>query len=722
MSKNSEQNNSNFTPLESIEQAKKLSDEELLNYLLNYWHLEAPIITGYVRVLGLDKKLAWLKDIKNQKGEVLEYPFYDWRVKESLYKLGAYIGKGVREEYRDNYVQIHFRLSNKNEREKWWNPFLINCDQSSIKVLERLPKEELVTDGDYILLPQTAISYHIKKNIKKAEKEIDEAIKEKKNLLSEEENKLNNKTSELEKLNTTFTQKSDLISSLQYQSEEISSSIVKQSAKIQKLTIEEENLIMRINTLKDFIKERADWLHKLDLITDEVYESFKLESNSDFQPDKETIAFNAINNNFSDLVSYIHSYTFNKGIVYPRFLIEDFLTLLRTNDFIILSGLSGSGKTQIVKSFAEAMSGVAKVIPVKPNWTSSEDLLGFYNPLQRSYLTAPFLDALIEAERDPSRLHIICLDEMNLARVEYYFADFLSALENRDVQPEIVLYSSDEAEHVFSEFKAVIKILDEARGEIPEESINDFGHFLSNKDINEKLRNMIGINDNETFVSLHSRLRRMLNGILNVPSKLKFPGNVRIIGAINIDETTHYLSPKVLDRAHIIKFDSPLRYNLKEISEQITAYKIEPKKVYVNPSEFLPLRNKYPDYDLSDSLVNTLKSWANDHFEKVGVDLGLRTIRQSLLYRNLLSELDVSEKQILNNILRHKLLPRLSIDGNKKVGSTEESMHDIIKKFHADVSSQLDGESIPDSNNASIELERMIKKAENSDLVYNYWV
>jgi len=84
MSKNSEQNNSNFTPLESIEQAKKLSDEELLNYLLNYWHLEAPIITGYVRVLGLDKKLAWLKDIKNQKGEVLEYPFYDWRVKESL--------------------------------------------------------------------------------------------------------------------------------------------------------------------------------------------------------------------------------------------------------------------------------------------------------------------------------------------------------------------------------------------------------------------------------------------------------------------------------------------------------------------------------------------------------------------------------------------------------------------------------------------------------------
>jgi len=447
-----------------------------------------------------------------------------------------------------------------------------------------------------------------------------------------------------------------------------------------------------------------------------------MDSISGFQPDKETIPFKEINGSFSDLVSYIHSYTLGKGIIYPRFLIEDFLTLLRTNDFIILSGLSGSGKTQIVKSFAEAMCGVAKVIPVKPNWTSSEDLLGFYNPLQRSYLTAPFLDALIEAERDPSRLHLICLDEMNLARVEYYFADFLSALENRDVQPEIVLYSAEEAEHVFSEFKAVIKIIDEAKGEIPEESINDFGHFLSNKDINEKLRNIIGINDNETFVSLHSRLRRMLNGILNVPSKLKFPNNVRIIGAINIDETTHFLSPKVLDRAHTIKFDSPLRYDMKEISEQITSYTITPKKVYVNPTEFVPLRDKYPNYDLNDPLVNTLRSWANEHFEKVGVDLGLRTIRQSLLYRNLLAELSVSEKQILNNIIRHKLLPRLSIDGNKKVGSTEENMHEIIKKFHADVSSQLDGESIPDSNNASIELERMIKKAENSDLVYNYWI
>lgn len=52
----------------------------------------------------------------------------------------------------------------------------------------------------------------------------------------------------------------------------------------------------------------------------------------------------------------------------------------------------------------------------------------------------------------------------------------------------------------------------------------------------------------------------MISGILNIPSSIKFPLNVRIIGAINIDETTHYLSPKILDRAHIMKFDSPLLF------------------------------------------------------------------------------------------------------------------------------------------------------------------
>ena len=80
----------------------------------------------------------------------------------------------------------------------------------------------------------------------------------------------------------------------------------------------------------------------------------------------------------------------------------------------------------LVKSFADAIGGKAFIIPVKPNWTSAEDLLGYYNPLEKKYLATPFLEALLEAQNNPTIPYFICLDEMNLARIEYYFADFLS--------------------------------------------------------------------------------------------------------------------------------------------------------------------------------------------------------------------------------------------------------------------------------------------------------
>ena len=74
-------------------------------------------------------------------------------------------------------------------------------------------------------------------------------------------------------------------------------------------------------------------------------------------------------------------------------------------------------------------------MPVKPNWTGSDDLLGYYNPIERRYHPSQFLLALLEAAREPEIPHFICLDEMNLARVEYYFADFLSLLETRGEAP-----------------------------------------------------------------------------------------------------------------------------------------------------------------------------------------------------------------------------------------------------------------------------------------------
>jgi hypothetical protein len=113
---------------------------------------------------------------------------------------------------------------------------------------------------------------------------------------------------------------------------------------------------------------------------------------------------------------------------------------LRTRGFVVLSGLSGSGKTALATRYAEIVGAQSLLVPVAPNWTTNEDLLGYVDPFGGEYRHTPFSEFLIAAQdeheqavkdgRTAQPFHLI-LDEMNLARVEYYFAKFLSAMELR---------------------------------------------------------------------------------------------------------------------------------------------------------------------------------------------------------------------------------------------------------------------------------------------------
>ncbi|MGB5056063.1 MAG: AAA family ATPase, partial [Nitrospirales bacterium] len=270
--------------------------------------------------------------------------------------------------------------------------------------------------------------------------------------------------------------------------------------------------------LRVYVRSKADRLFQLEFITQPQRDA--LFPNNLSEPDdekKDWPRLDEIGNGAAGAINHIQRYLYRGGIRYPRALLANFFALLQTGDLIILSGLSGSGKTNLVKSFANATGNVAHVIPVKPNWTSAEDLTGYYNPLQRAYVTTPFLDALRAAEADPERLHIICLDEMNLARVEYYFADFLSAMEERSKDPVIDLYSDDEAGHVHTEFRLFVETILNA---VPEDSFQNLGEFLSHKEVVRMLQDRLGVEDGESILQLHSRLRRMVAGVLNVPSRL----------------------------------------------------------------------------------------------------------------------------------------------------------------------------------------------------------
>ena len=121
----------------------------------------------------------------------------------------------------------------------------------------------------------------------------------------------------------------------------------------------------------------------------------------------------------------------------------------------------------------------------------------------------------------------------------------------------------------------------------------------------------------------------MLSGVINTPSVIEIPANVRIIGAINIDETTHYLSPKILDRAHIMKFKSPLLTDWDDIFIEIDGYDFEDvSKPMIFEIGELGQRKTYPKFERTEPFCELFVDLNKRFFNQLGVEFGMRTIRQ----------------------------------------------------------------------------------------------
>ena len=189
--------------------------------------------------------------------------------------------------------------------------------------------------------------------------------------------------------------------------------------------------------------------------------------------------------------------------------VKDFVnihTALKCSSLVILSGLSGTGKSAIVDIYARAL-GINNTgnpdenrllfIPVRPSWNDDSDLLGYVDLVHMVYRASDsgFVDFLVRAQKEENKnkLFIVCFDEMNLARVEHYFSQFLSLLERPANQRELQLY--------------------------------------------------------------YKQYSGRLYNSTEYPNRIKIGDNVKFIGTVNIDESTYHFSDKVLDRANVIQLD-----------------------------------------------------------------------------------------------------------------------------------------------------------------------
>lgn len=495
-----------------------------------------------------------------------------------------------------------------------------------------------------------------------------------------------------------------------------------QAAKrMDRFTQEQQAMNQRLHQLSDLIADKGRRLVAMGLLDESDLQALLPQIKARHEQPSHDFK-QLLGSDFSRVAPFVQARLWKAGMLFTQAQLRNFLALLRTNDVVVLAGDSGSGKTSLVRTVAESIGGQCTVIPVKPNWTGPEDLLGYYNPIERSYQSTPFLLALQAAQADPETPHFICLDEMNLARVEHYFADFLSLLETRKGSPLIQLYASDEERHVVMENSLFLTIEAEVRARLDLTDATTLEDMLKNEDANGLLHRLGGFKDAESVLLHHARLRRALAATARTPTELRLPPNVRIIGAVNVDETTHYLSNKVLDRVHVLRFRNPVLIDWDAVEAEVEAFEADlDLPVYLSAATF-GAREDYPPFDRHDPDTAFLAGMARRQLDPLGVEFGLRAIRQSLHYLRQAQSAGIDRDAALNNVILHKVLPKLMLDLGRKA-SDGRPRRDILLALRAELADRLQGLNLSEVTESCVDaMDHLIDAADGNNGIANYWL
>ena len=337
-----------------------------------------------------------------------------------------------------------------------------------------------------------------------------------------------------------------------------------------------------------------------------------------------------------------------------------FITAIKSKPFLLLAGISGTGKSRIVRELAKACWDKNskeyqdprprnfEMVQVKPNWHDSSELIGYVSRIDGvRYVVGPFLKFMVKAIQDPETPYFLCLDEMNLAPVEQYFAEYLSVVESRKRQEDgtittdpIVDYSNTE------EYQSLIYQL-----------------FPDDDDLRK------------AFLTEEGGMR------------LSIPNNLIVVGTVNMDETTFSFSRKVLDRAMTIEMNEvDLTGGLESRHENIG--KLGAAELIGTAVEGVDV---YGDYkDVCDKAINYLQK-VNDKLEGTPFKIAYRTRNEALLYvvNNLPYNKDEKGEELsqeyiiaraLDEITNMKILSRIEGDETKVSKAFLEGLEKEIRE------------------------------------------
>lgn len=323
----------------------------------------------------------------------------------------------------------------------------------------------------------------------------------------------------------------------------------------------------------------------------------------------------------SDLLKRMQLAMDADGYVISTAELANFYLAMMVSPFVILSGISGTGKSLLPRQFAKHTQSYFYSIPVQPQWSDNSDLFGYVPTLaSNTFVEGHLIESLRVAKNNRDKLVIALLDEMNLAPVEHYFSDFLSVAETRKRDGSSIT-------------------TDKLPIELPK---IDAGQT----DWNAELRG-IGL-----------------------------PHNLRVVGTANMDETTHAFSPKVLDRAFTIEFDDP------DLTAFATAIKGAPEvfdvlaSAIINESNAISvLEARAESQDLFEQIAQML-----DEIQQIlapaGIKFGYRTRDSILLYLHFWRQLDIADiltnSAALDFCLLQKILPKISGSGDSLANALNE--------------------------------------------------